>query len=75
MMMMMKSVVLWRKPEYPEETTGLRQVTDETFHTDGLCPVRGLKLDLSGVKQRELGVIRATQTPLYLICTATANLG
>ena len=23
----------WRKPEYPEETTALRQVTDETFHT------------------------------------------
>ena len=33
MMMMMKSVIWWRKPEYPEETTDLRQVTDETFHT------------------------------------------
>ena len=32
-MMMMKSVIWWRKPEYPEETTDLRQVTDETFHT------------------------------------------
>ena len=31
--MMMKSVIWWRKPEYPEETTDLRQVTDETFHT------------------------------------------
>ena len=31
--MMMKSVFWWRKPEYPEETTGLRQVTDGTFHT------------------------------------------
>ena len=31
--MMMKSVFWWRKPEYPEETTDLRQVTDETFHT------------------------------------------
>ena len=30
-MMMMKSVFWWRKPEYPEETTDLRQVTDETF--------------------------------------------
>ena len=30
--MMMKSVFWWRKPEYPEETTDLRQVTDETFH-------------------------------------------
>ena len=36
-MMMMKSVIWWRKPEYPEETTDLRQVTDETFHTYGLC--------------------------------------
>ena len=32
-MMMMKSVLWWRKPEYPEETTDLRQVTDETFYT------------------------------------------
>ena len=39
---MMKSVIWWRKPEYPEETTDIRQVTDETFHTYGLCPVRGL---------------------------------
>ena len=30
-MMMMKSVFWWRKPEYPEETTDLRQVTDETL--------------------------------------------
>ena len=36
--MMMKSVFWWRKPEYPEETTDLQQVTDETFHTYGLCP-------------------------------------
>ena len=33
MMMIMKSVFWWRKPEYPEEPTDLRQVTDETFHT------------------------------------------
>ena len=52
--MMMKSVSWWRKPEYPEETTDLRQVTDETFHTYGLCPVRGLNLGRSGVKQSEL---------------------
>ena len=39
--MMMKSVFWWWKPEYPEETTDLRQVTDETFHTYGLCPVWG----------------------------------
>ena len=37
-MMTMKSVIWWRKPEYPEETTDLRQVTDETLHTYGLCP-------------------------------------
>ena len=48
-MMMMKSVSWWRKPEYPEETTDLRQVPDETFHTYGLCPVRGLNLGCSGV--------------------------
>ena len=28
---MMKSVIWWRKPEYPEETTDLRQVTDEWY--------------------------------------------
>ena len=53
-MMMMKSGFWWSKPEYPEETTDLRQVTDETFHTYGLCPVRGLNLGRSGVKQSEL---------------------
>ena len=52
-MVMMKSVFWWRKPEYPEETTDLRQVTDETFHTYGLCPVRGLNLGRRGVKQSE----------------------
>ena len=26
--MMMKSVFWWRKPEYPEESTDLRQVTE-----------------------------------------------
>ena len=52
--MMMKSVFWWRKPEYPEETTDLRQVTDETFHTYSLCPVRGLNLGRSGVKQSDL---------------------
>ena len=41
-MMMMKSVFWWRKPEYLEETTDLWQVTDDTFHTYGLCPVRGM---------------------------------
>ena len=52
---MMKSVFFWwRKPEYPEETTDLRQVTKETFHPYGLCPVRGLNLGCSSVKQSEL---------------------
>ena len=31
--MMMKPVFWWRKPEYPEETTDLRQVTDVQSHT------------------------------------------
>ena len=53
MMMMMKSDLWWRKPEYPEETTNLRQVTDETFHTYSVSPVRGLNLGRSGVKQSE----------------------
>ena len=54
--MMMKPVFWWRKPEYPEETTDPRQVTDETIHTDGLCPVRGLNLGRSGVKYRATAV-------------------
>ena len=73
-MMMMKSVFWWRKPEYPEETTDLRQVTDETFYTYGLCPVRGLNLGRSGVKQSELRhdesdalAHRATAVPRALV--------
>ena len=45
-MMMMKSVFWWRKPEYPEETTDLRQVTDETFHTVQRLPSPGIELGL-----------------------------
>ena len=67
-MMMMKSVFWWRKPEYPEETSDLRQVTDES-----LCPVRGLNLGRSGVKQSELRrdesdalAHRATEVPTFL---------
>ena len=52
-MMMMKSVSWWRKLEYPEETTDPRQVTDETFHTYGLCPDQGSNLGHSA-KQSEL---------------------
>ena len=33
--MMMKSVFWWRKPEHPEGTTDLRQVTDETLEKIG----------------------------------------
>ena len=62
-MMMMKSVFWWRKPEYPEESTDHRQVTDETFHTYGLCPVRGLNLGRSGVKQSELRRDDSTELP------------
>ena len=77
-MMMMKSVIWWRKPEYPEETTDLWHVTDETFHTYGLCPVRGLNLGRRGVKQSELrrdesGALAHRVTVLsvwvYYICT------
>ena len=41
--MMMKTVLWWRKPEYPEETTDLRQVTGETFHIRPL-PSPGIEL-------------------------------
>ena len=40
--MMMKSVFWWRKPEHPEETTDLRQVTDETFSHIRPLPIYGL---------------------------------
>ena len=81
-MMMMKSVVWWRKPEYPEETTLLQQVTDETFHTYRLCPVWGLDLSRSGVKQSELRcdendalAHRATAPPpLSIMCEPTSGL-
>ena len=68
--MMMKSVLWWRKPEYPEETTDLRQVTDETFHTYGLCPVRGLNLGRSGVKH--VGTWQNTHT--FYICGTWAGM-
>ena len=42
--MMMKSVIWWRKPEYPEETTDLRQVTDETENQIGNDRVRRVVL-------------------------------
>ena len=54
---MMESVFWWRKPEYPEETTDLRQVTDETFHTYGLCPVQGLNLGSDTV----MGILSFTE--------------
>ena len=79
-MMTMKSVFWWRKPEYPEETTDLRYVIDETFHTYGLCSVRGLNLGRSGVKQSELRrdesdalAHRATAVPSVLWRLETRN--
>ena len=48
-MMMMKAVYWWRKPEYPEETTDLRQVRNRGWggggvgvrvHWDGGCHPR-----------------------------------
>ena len=57
---MMQSVIWWRKPEYPEETADLRQVTDESVDTYGLCPVRGLNLGRSGVKQS--GIFRRDES-------------
>ena len=43
--MMMKSVFWWRKPEYPEETTDLRQVTDGHHQMSSLftCKTRNRK--------------------------------
>ena len=38
MMITMRSVFWWRKPEYPEETTDLRQVADDTLRG---CSSRG----------------------------------
>ena len=59
--------------EETEETTDLQQVTDETFHTYGLCPVQGLNLGRSSVKQSELRrdesdalAHRATAVPNHL---------
>ena len=40
--MMMKSVFWWRKPEYPEETTDLRQVTVKSSHI-GPLPSLGIE--------------------------------
>ena len=76
MMMMMKSGFWWRNPEYPEETTDLRQATDETFHTYGLCPVRGLNLGHSGVKQskrNESGALAHRATAARLDMTISAK--
>ena len=42
--MMMKSGFWWRKPEHPEETTDLRQVTDETFSHIRPLPSPGIEL-------------------------------
>ena len=46
--MMMKSVFWWRKPEYPEETNDLRQVTDDVFtrHEFELGKTDAVKFDI-----------------------------
>ena len=71
MMMMMKSVFWWRNLE---ETIDLRQVTDNSFHTYSLCPVQGLNLGRSCVKQSELRrdesdalAHRATAVPTFFL--------
>ena len=65
-MMIMKSVIWWRNPEYPEETTDLRQVTDETFHVFSTMspfahmissPSRGARVKVSSLSSGEFKAI------------------
>ena len=46
--MMMKSVFWWRKPEYPEETTDLRQVTGVNVGVNA-CIRLGALYDIIGL--------------------------
>ena len=52
--MMIKSVFWWRKPEYPEETTDLRQVTDETSLTGtrflSTCMLKDAEQDVTSLQ-------------------------
>ena len=62
--MMMKSVFWWRKWEYPEETTDLQQVTDETF-TFKLMDLSCLRLNK---KQEVQTGFSANKDCLFTIC-------
>ena len=65
--MMMKPVFWWRKPEYPEETTDLRQVTDETFHTYGLCLLSLLSRELHRSRSRTMGSIALSVRTFHVV--------
>ena len=74
--MMMKSVFWWRKPEYPEETTDLRQVTDETAATDGgdVFANDGFKIrgwDETGL---QVGSVRRFGSSIGTLVTADADV-
>ena len=58
--MMMKAVFWWRKPEYPEEPTDLRQVTDELNWMGGCVDgwVGGTSIARDGGGDREEGAGR-----------------
>ena len=47
----------WRKPEYPEETTDLRQVTDKLSH---MRPVSGSNSGIAMLYGLNLDVVQAT---------------
>ena len=49
--MMMKSVFWWRKPEYPEETTDLRQVIDECHVLKVLVKLKSAELTLCSLER------------------------
>ena len=60
----------WRKPEYPEKTTDLPQVTDYTYRTPMQHPLR-----LIGLLKKEAGKIKAPWMGIKLIIPSfTAQL-
>ena len=74
-MMMMKSVIWWRKPEYPEETTDLRQVTDAiVFRGNAIIYVfymslqgySGVPLDMVPLILVYLVYLKNERTALYI---------